>query len=62
MKGSNINHLYSAQRGLVGSIPLSQRVMQLTSKINDLHATIERTKQERLEDWEAKAEELAEKY
>jgi hypothetical protein len=62
MKGTNTNHLYSTQRGLIGSIPLSQRVMQLTSKINDLHATIERTKQERLEDWEAKAEELAEKY
>ena len=62
MKGANTNHLYSTQRGLVGSIPLSQRVQQLTSKINDLHATIERTKQERLEDWEAKAEELAEKY
>ena len=59
MKASN---LYSTQRVLFGSIPLSQRVLQLTSKINDLHATIERTKQERLEDWEAKAEELAEKY
>ena len=62
MKGTNTNHLYSTQRGPFGSIPLSQRVMQLTSKINDLHATIERTKQERLEDWEAKAEELSEKY
>ncbi len=40
---------------MVGAIPLSERVSKLTSKINELHANIEKTKQEKVEEWDGRA-------